>query len=69
VTIGDQVYDRVVLPGASNGGTTAGVPRLPARGASILLPYGAEVASVEISGERVLIGRGYTIEPTRRSCP
>ncbi len=70
VTIADQVYDRVILPGASNGGNTAGVPRLPACGAYILLPYGSEVGGVQVdSGERVLIGSGYVIEPTSAPVP
>jgi len=68
VTIAGQTYDRVTLPGATNVGN-AGQPKLPARGASLLLPYGTEVASVEVSGERVLVGSGYLVEPAAAPVP
>ena len=63
VKIGDQAYDRVVMPGAPNGGQP-GQPALPACGARILLPMGSEVTGVEVlHGEAVLVGSGYLIEP------
>ena len=61
--IGGQMYDRVTMPGCSNGGNT-GEPALPARGARILLPFGTEVSSIEIApAEQVSLGSGYFIEP------
>jgi hypothetical protein len=63
VKIGDVIYDRITIPGCPNSGNT-GQPALPAKGASILLPYGTEVESVEIvAGEKVLLGDGFFIEP------
>ena len=63
VTLGGQQFDRVSMPGCSNGGN-AGEPALPATGAQILIPYGCEVASIEVlSNEKVLLGNGYMIEP------
>ena len=63
VRIGDTLYHRVVLDGATNGGPV-GSPALPAAGAQILLPLGTEVRSVEvIAGERVLLGSDLLVEP------
>jgi Peptidase family C25 len=61
--IGDTLYYRVVMEGATNGGPV-GSPALPASGARILLPLGVEVKSVEvITGERVLLGSNLLVEP------
>ncbi len=63
VRIGDTLYHRVILEGATNGGPV-GSPALPASGAQILLPLGTEVTSVEvIAGERVLLGSDLLVEP------
>lgn len=63
VRIGDTLYHRVILEGATNGGPV-GSPALPASGAQILLPLGTEVRSVEvIAGERVLLGSDLLVEP------
>jgi len=63
VRIGDTLYHRVILEGATNGGPV-GSPALPASGARILLPLGAEVRSVDvIAGERVLLGSDLLVEP------
>ncbi len=63
VRIGDTLYHRVILDGATNGGPV-GSPALPASGARILLPLGAEVKSVDvIAGERVLLGDQMLVEP------
>ncbi len=64
-----EVFDRIVMPGTPNAGRT-GQPALPASGADILIPYGHEVVSVEIvTGEKVLIGSGYNIEPNLEPIP
>ncbi len=63
VRIGDAQYHRVVLEGATNGGAV-GSPALPASGARILLPLGAEVKSVKITAnELVLLGSDLLVEP------
>ncbi|RLE33193.1 MAG: hypothetical protein DRJ61_07725, partial [Acidobacteria bacterium] len=63
VKIGDTLYHRVILEGATNGGPV-GSPALPATGAQILLPLGSEVMSVEVTGgERVLLGSDLLVEP------
>ncbi len=63
VRIGDTEYHRVIMEGATNGGPV-GSPALPASGARILLPLGAEVTSVEvIAEERVLLGSDLLVEP------
>jgi hypothetical protein len=63
VIIDGQVYDRIVMRGCPNSGAV-GHPALPARGAQILLPFGAEVESVRIeTGEPVMLPGRYRIEP------
>jgi len=68
VNIAGVVYDRISLPDAPNGGQP-GQPALPVGSARILIPYGEEVAGVEVSGERVLVGKGYRIEPVGKPFP
>ncbi len=69
IRVAGESYDRVILPGAPKDGP-AGAPRLPARGASILLPYGQELVGVEVfAGERVFLGSGYHIEPVGKAVP
>ena len=66
VTVDGVMYERVTIPGCTNGGL-AGQPALPARGANILLPYGADVAGIEIvTGERVSLGGGHNVLPVAR---
>ena len=69
VKIGTEVYDRITLPGAAADGEI-GAPALPAAGGEILLPFGTEVASIEVDrGLRVSLGTGYTIEPVGQPIP
>ncbi|MBU8934059.1 MAG: hypothetical protein KOO62_08620 [candidate division Zixibacteria bacterium] len=69
ITTGSGQYDRVIMPGAPNGGLT-GQPSLPAIGARILLPYGTAVENVEIIvGEKILLGDGYLMEPVAQPVP
>ncbi|MFH1420101.1 MAG: C25 family cysteine peptidase, partial [Planctomycetota bacterium] len=65
ITIGGIEYDRITMSGCTSGGN-AGEPALPARGSRILLPMGAEIASVEVVGEPVSLGDGYLVEPLSR---
>ncbi len=63
VTFDGQTYDRVLIAGAPNSGMT-GQPALPATGASILLPAGTQVESIEIrASEPISLGKNYYIEP------
>ncbi|MEA2029995.1 MAG: C25 family cysteine peptidase, partial [candidate division Zixibacteria bacterium] len=69
VMIGARMYDRVVMSGAPNGGQT-NQPALPAKGARILLPYGATVESIEIVvGDKISLGDGYFVEPVVQPIP
>ncbi|MBD3258883.1 hypothetical protein GF377_10650, partial [candidate division GN15 bacterium] len=62
-THGGQLYDRVVMKDAPNCGNV-GQPALPATGARVLIPYGHEVTSIEVTAsDRVVLGAGYMIEP------
>ena len=56
-------YQRVTMTDCTNGGH-AGEPALPACGANILLPFGTDVADVEIiPGEKIALGSGYLVVP------
>jgi hypothetical protein len=69
VAIGDMIYDRVFMTDAPNAGNI-GEPALPARGATILLPYGAEVSSIEIiPSDKAFVGSSYYIEPVAQPIP
>ncbi|UCD75714.1 MAG: hypothetical protein JSV91_02130 [Phycisphaerales bacterium] len=69
VLIAGQIYDRVEMIGCANGGVP-GQPSLPACGAQILLPFGAEVESIEVTAERkISLGDGFFIEPAPRPVP
>jgi len=63
VVLAGQRYDRLIMPGCANGGDVGG-PALPACGARILLPWGTEVARVDVvPGRKVTLGGGFFIEP------
>ncbi len=63
VVIDGQTFDRVTMNNAPNDGDV-GYPSLPARGGEILLPPGTEVDRIEVvTGERILVGSGYNVEP------
>ncbi|UCE17189.1 MAG: hypothetical protein JSV84_09805 [Gemmatimonadota bacterium] len=69
IVIGETPYHRVTMINAPNGGQI-GQPSLPARGAHILLPFGTEVACIEIvTGEKNFLGSGYTVEPVGQPVP
>ena len=59
---GGVSYTRVTIDGATNGGNP-GEPRLPGGRASILIPYGEVVTSIQVTGDETLVGTGYVIEP------
>jgi hypothetical protein len=69
VSLGNETYDRVFMTAAPNGGDI-GHPALPAQGTQILIPYGFEVTGVAVvPAEKILLGRGYNIEPVARPFP
>ncbi|MBN2446659.1 MAG: hypothetical protein JXO22_08035, partial [Phycisphaerae bacterium] len=69
VEIAGEMFDRVIMSGVANCGN-AGQPALPASGASILLPLGTDVASVEIiTGDPVLVATDLRIEPVQQPVP
>ncbi len=66
VKIDDQLFDQVDIDGCPVSGI-AGQPALPTKRARILLPFGCEVASVEvIAGAKVLVGKGLCLPPVER---
>ncbi len=69
VLIGNDLYDRVNIPDAPNGGDI-NAPSIPATGTQILLPYGSKVESIEvIPGEKILVGKDFKIEPNSQPIP
>ncbi|MFH1746220.1 MAG: C25 family cysteine peptidase [Planctomycetota bacterium] len=69
ITIDGQQYHRIIMPACPNGGNV-GSPALPARGARILLPYGTDIARIEVlPAEKVLLGTGFRIEPVGNPIP
>ena len=58
-----QQFHSLTMRGASVTGAP-GQPALPAKGASILLPYGADIESIDVtaSGE-IVLGAGHFVEP------
>jgi len=67
-TLGDQKYDQVTLENAPSVGSF-GEPRLPAKGAYILLPMDTTVDTITVVGEQHLLGSGYTIVPCGEPIP
>ncbi len=69
VNIDGVIYDRIIIPDAPNSGIP-NHPSLPCLGATILIPYGMEVADVDIIGDtKVHLGSGFLIEPTEHAYP
>ncbi len=69
VVIDGVTYDRVVMPAAPAYGQ-AGEPALPACGASLLLPFGTEVAGVRVTpGEPVVLAHANPVEPRSEVFP
>ncbi len=69
VSIAGETYDAVTTPeGAS--ASQPGEPRLPARGAYILLPPDTTPAGVTVTADsRRSLGRGYRVPPAGRAAP
>jgi len=63
VELGSIVYDRVNMSKAPCSGNP-GNPRLPSKGAYILLPMGTKVDSITVThDERVCLGTNFNVEP------
>jgi hypothetical protein len=64
-----EAFDRIIMTDAPNAGQI-GEPSLPARGAHILLPFGAKLDGVDIDhGDKIKIGVNYHIEPVLQPIP
>ena len=60
---GADSYSRIVMKDVPNCGNV-GQPALPAIGARILIPYGHEVANIDVvAGNRINLGGGFSVEP------
>ena len=62
VTILNETYDRVIMPGLPSSGNP-GEPILPVKPVNVLLPPPGVVESIEVTYEnKVMIGKGFNIE-------
>jgi len=69
IDIEGTVYDRVLLADCSPAGD-AGEPMVPSKGAYILLPPKSKVSNIYIkSGEKIVLGTEFTVEPTSKPIP
>jgi len=69
IDIDGSVYVRVDMKDAPCGGNP-GEPRLPAKGAYILLPQGKRVSDIIVTpGEMVCLGSGFVVEPVEEPVP
>jgi hypothetical protein len=69
INIAGTLYNRVTLSDCSPAGS-AGEPKIPSKGAFILLPPKSTVSSIEItSGEKIVLGTGFSVEPTSPAIP
>jgi hypothetical protein len=69
VNIAGTLYNRVTLPDCYPAGS-AGEPKIPSKGAFILLPPKSKVRSIDITpGEKIILGTSYSIEPTSQAIP
>jgi len=69
IDIAGTVYNRVTLPDCYPAGN-AGEPKLPSKGAFILLPPKSKVSKVNIiAGEKIVLGKGFSVEPTGQAIP
>jgi len=64
VDIAGTIYDRVILDDCYSAGS-AGEPKIPSKGIFLLLPPDSQVSGIEITtGEKVILGSGFNVEPT-----
>ena len=64
-TINGQIFDTITLPDSS-GGRQPGEPDIPASGASLLIPQGTTITSIDVTGSTpITLGPGYHIQPVQ----
>lgn len=69
IDIAGTTYTRITMPDCSPGGS-AGEPKIPSKGAFILLPPKATVNSIDVTlGQKIVLGTGYLVEPTSQAIP
>jgi hypothetical protein len=69
LSIDDNIYDKVILPGAPSI-ADPGEPCLPVKGAYILLPRNTQVSKINVtSSEKVYLGSNFNIEPSGKPVP
>ena len=69
VNIAGTTYTRVTLPDCYPAGS-AGEPKLPSKGAFILLPPKSQMSGIEVTpGEKIILGTGFKVEPTSQAIP
>jgi len=69
VDIAGTLYDRVSLDSCYPAGS-AGEPKIPSKGVFLLLPPESTFTDVDvIPGEKILLGTGFSIEPTSQAIP
>ncbi|MBE3137911.1 MAG: PKD domain-containing protein [Thermoplasmata archaeon] len=69
IDIAGTLYDRVNLLDCYSAGS-AGEPKIPSKGAFLLLPPEAKVSEIDIiPGEKIVLGSGLLVEPTSQAIP
>ncbi len=69
VDIAGTIYDRVIVDDCYSAGS-AGEPKIPSKGIFLLLPPDSQVSGIEITtGEKVILGSGFNVEPTSQAIP
>lgn len=69
VDIAGTIYDRISLEDCYSAGS-AGEPKIPSKGIFLLLPPESQVTGIEITtGEKVVLGLGFNVEPTSQAIP
>jgi len=69
ITIAGEPYHSLAMPQAPNGGGI-GQPALPARGAYILLPQGAEIADIQVVHDtKIQVAGSWRVEPIQKPVP
>jgi hypothetical protein len=69
INIAGTVYTRVTMTDCYPGGS-AGEPKLPSKGAFILLPPKTTISAIEVTpSEQIILGDGYLVEPTSQAIP
>ena len=69
VNIAGTPYDRVTMQDCYSAGNS-GEPKMPSKGAFILMPPKSKVSKINIIvGEKILLGKGLCVEPTGQAIP